>query len=281
MGGKLEAATARRIVRDVPPTAPWFALFELGGPGRMEVAYALAGAPPTPAAGATAPPPADIAALRAALSFLNRVATEHPDSVVRTSAHAAASGLERTLQDDKLASQLYARLTEENPEPPQLAVMRAMYSPNRVWQVEHDVPAFSFRGLDDTSVTYTPASFAGKVVLLEFWATWCGPCVGEMPYLQAAHDSLVSRGLEMLSISLDTARDAVQKFRAGEWKMPWLQAFATGGWNNDELKRLEIMMIPRAFLIGRDGKVLATDNALRGDQLLPTLRKALEGQATP
>jgi hypothetical protein len=83
----------------------------------------------------------------------------------------------------------------------------------------------------------------------------------------------------MLSVSLDTARSEVRKYRDGQWKMPWMHAFATGGWDNDQLKRLEIMMIPRAFLIGRDGKVLAVDNDLRGERLLPTLRKAVEAPA--
>jgi len=278
-GGNLDSVTAGRVVREVPPTSPWWALPELGGPGRIEAAYALAHPAPRRAAGDTTPAHADTAVFRQAVNYLRRVAEEHADSTVRAMAKRLAESLERLMHDGRRLDQMYAQYSAENPEPPQLALMRAMYSPNRVWQVGHDAPSFQFPALDDTTVTYSPASFAGKMVLVDFWATWCGPCVGEMQYLQAAYDSLAPRGLQMLSVSLDTARSEVRKYRDGQWKMPWMHAFATGGWDNDQLKRLEIMMIPRAFLIGRDGKVLAVDNDLRGERLLPTLRKAVEAPA--
>ena len=281
MGTAVDAGLARRMLQELPPTSPWWAVFELGGPGRIEAACALANPPRPAAAGDTTPPPADTAALRQAVRYLERVATEHPDSTVRRIAHSAATGLERVMGDARAAGQLYARLAAEHPEPPMLALERAMHSPTRVWQVGRDAPTFSFPALDDSTVAYTPASFAGKVVLVDFWATWCGPCVGEMPYLQAAYDSLARRGLQILSISLDTARSDVRKFRAGQWKMPWLQAIAPGNFSGEEAQKLEIMMIPRPFLIGRDGKVLATDDELRGDRLLPALRKALEAPAAP
>ncbi len=100
-----------------------------------------------------------------------------------------------------------------------------------------------------------------------------------MKYLQAAHDSLASRGMEMLSISLDNARDDVRKFRAGEWKMPWLQAIAPGTFGNDQLKRLEILMIPRAPSSGRTGRSWRSTSAAR--RFSPALQHALDAAPTP
>ncbi len=270
LGGTLDTLVAQRIIRDLPPTSPWWAYMEFGTPSRMLIAYENAHA--RPAADSQAHRRPDSSAVRLALAYMDRAIADNPDSGVKASALGQGVELAQLVRDQRLANDYYNRLESGYPNSPDLGFLKAMYAPNRVWQTGHDVPAFRFTALDDTTVSYTPASFAGKVVLLDFWATWCGPCLGEMPYLQALHDSLASAGLEMLSISLDNSREDVRKFRGGEWKMPWLQAFA-GNFGSDQLRGLEIMMIPRAFLVGRDGKIVAVD--VRGEALLPAVREAL------
>jgi thiol-disulfide isomerase/thioredoxin len=273
MGGKIDTRLARRIIRELQPTSAWWALYEFGSPSRMMVAYSTARGDSAQAR--------DTSALRQTLGYVDRAVAENPDSTVKAEALSQGVMLAQELRDGQLATNYYNRLVTEYPAWPDLGAFKAMYAPNRVWQVGHDVPAFRFASLDDTTVTYAPESFAGKIYLLDFWATWCGPCLGQMEYLHAAHDSLAARGLVMLSISLDKSADDVRKFRGGQWKMPWLHAFPSGQFQNEDIKRLEIVFIPRAALVGRDGKVLAVDDDLRGDALLPALRHALEATPSP
>jgi len=277
-GGKLDSLVARRILGDLPTTSPWWAFGEFGSPSRMMTAWAAAH--PRPVSDSTRRG-LDTAAARFTLAYIERAVAENPDSGVKAAALAQGVMIAQALHDMPKANGFYDQLVTGYPDAPDLSFLKSMFAPNRLWRVGADVPAFHVRALDDTSVTYTPASFAGKIVLVDFWATWCGPCVGEMKYLQAAHDSLAGRGLEMLSISLDNAVDDVRKFRAGDWKMPWLHAFAGPQLGAGQMRQLEINFIPRAALIGRDGKILAVDDELRGDSLLPTLRKALEAAPTP
>jgi thiol-disulfide isomerase/thioredoxin len=143
------------------------------------------------------------------------------------------------------------------------------------------IPEFTFAALDDSTVTYTRESLTGKMYLLEFWATWCGPCVAEMKYLQAAHDSLAPQGLEILSVSLDMNPEDVRRFRHGPWKMPWLNALVPGSLEHRADWGMEISYIPRAVLVGKDGRILAVDEELSGDRLIPTIRRALQTASSP
>ncbi len=71
----------------------------------------------------------------------------------------------------------------------------------------------------------------GKVVLIDFWATWCPPCVAEMPHLKAVYQKYHPRGLEIVGLSLDRDRKALEKYVAKE-KVPWAQRFDGEPWEN-------------------------------------------------
>ncbi|OJW19978.1 MAG: hypothetical protein BGO49_10675 [Planctomycetales bacterium 71-10] len=133
-------------------------------------------------------------------------------------------------------------------------------------------PAFEATTLDDKPLSL--GDFAGKYVLLDFWATWCGPCLGEMPHIRAAYDEFGKDGrLAVVSLSLDDAIDAPRKFQE-ERKLPWTVGWAKGGIASGPNAAYGVRAIPALFLIGPDGKVV--DRGMRGEGIKQTVAKALK-----
>jgi thiol-disulfide isomerase/thioredoxin len=92
----------------------------------------------------------------------------------------------------------------------------------------------------------------GKVVLVDFWATWCGPCVRALPDVKAAYDKYHSQGLEIVGISLDKEKDALTKFVA-ENDMQWPQYFDGLYWQNKLARQFGIESIPTMWLLDKHG----------------------------
>jgi len=114
---------------------------------------------------------------------------------------------------------------------------------------------------------FNPKSLAGKVVLVDFWATWCGPCVAELPNVLEQYEKYHKDGFEVVGISLDQDREALEKF-VNEQKLPWPILFEESkgdGWQHPLATYYGISGIPTVILIGRDGNVI-TLNA-RGEKL--------------
>ena len=111
---------------------------------------------------------------------------------------------------------------------------------------------------------FDQATLAGKVVLVDFWATWCGPCIAEIPNMRAEYDKYHAKGFEVIGISLDEDRAEVEKFVA-ENGIPWPILFAGKGWQDPIAQFYGISGIPQLVLIGRDGNVVTLD--VRGEKL--------------
>jgi len=115
------------------------------------------------------------------------------------------------------------------------------------------------------------AQYKGKVVLMDFWATWCGPCVGEMPNVIAAYKKYHAQGFDVVGISLDQDHAALTSFLKQN-RMPWRQVF-DGGSGGAVARRYGVRAIPFGLLIGRDGRVSSVE--VRGPDLDPAIRLAL------
>ena len=111
-------------------------------------------------------------------------------------------------------------------------------------------------------------SFRGKIVLIDFWATWCGPCRKEFPFLQQAYSTYQSKGFEIFSISLD--KD-VNTWKNGieQYQLPWNHVLESQ--NGDASKTYDVTGIPKTLLIDKEGKIIAVD--LRGEALLAKLNE--------
>jgi len=139
---------------------------------------------------------------------------------------------------------------------------------------------FEAKTMDGKTVKF-PGDFKGKVVMLDFWATWCGPCMGEVPGLAAAYEKRHPKGFEILGVTLDkeNAEDKIKQV-TGENKMTWAQVYDGKFWKAAIADRYAINSIPAAFLVDGDtGKILAMGNSLRGDKLEKTLDGELEKKA--
>jgi peroxiredoxin/outer membrane lipoprotein-sorting protein len=134
-----------------------------------------------------------------------------------------------------------------------------------------------FSGKDMSGAPVSLAAYKGKVVLLDFWATWCGPCVAEIPNVVKVYNKYHSKGFDVIGVSLDKAdsKEKVASFTKAN-NMPWLQIYDGGYWQSALATAYSIKAIPFTLLIGKDGKIAAV--AARGEELEPAVKKALAAQ---
>ncbi|MBC6612180.1 AhpC/TSA family protein [Hymenobacter sp. BT507] len=119
------------------------------------------------------------------------------------------------------------------------------------------------------------ADYRGKYVLVDFWASWCGPCRAENPNITKIYNEFKHKKFDVLSVSLDSEEDREKWLKAVQTdQLPWTQVSDLKGWDNQAAKLYHIQAIPQNFLVDPSGKIVATN--LRGDGLQAALAKYIK-----
>ncbi len=136
-----------------------------------------------------------------------------------------------------------------------------------------EAPDFTLKNLDDKEVSLS--DFRGKILLVDFWASWCGPCRKENPHVRKLYAKYKEQGFEILGVSLDKTKDrweqAVQKDQ-----LEWEQVSDLAGWGNKVAKMYNVRSIPHTILIDEEGKILARN--LRGPDLDRKLKEVFSSK---
>lgn len=135
-------------------------------------------------------------------------------------------------------------------------------------------PVFELPLLDGGTVSL--ASLRGRVVLLNFWATWCKPCEDEMPAMQRLHAALAGTGFELVAVSVDASRDDVAKFR-DRLTLTFPIALDPGKRVSEAYQSYRF---PESYLIDREGRILSRYIGPRdwdADLYVERIRRAIEG----
>ncbi len=132
--------------------------------------------------------------------------------------------------------------------------------------------AVDFVQNDTSGAPVSLASFRGKYVLIDFWASWCRPCRMENPTVVKAYNQYRAKNFTVLGVSLDRAKDAWVKAIADD-KLTWTHVSDLKFWGNEVAQKYKVESIPQNFLLDPNGKIIATN--LRGEELLKKLKELL------
>jgi len=167
--------------------------------------------------------------------------------------------LQHTNRDGQLQTETFKELEEKYPE--------ELSEWDRTGEYQSRFELTFTNVLNDRELSMT--DLKGTIVVIDFWATWCGPCVSEIPNMKALYNQYKDQGVEFIGISLDEKTQTLVDY-CNNNGIIWPQYCEEGKtWDTDFSSLWGINSIPRLFLIGKDGKILSRDARGQLETLIP------------
>jgi len=185
---------------------------------------------------------------------------EHPASFVTP---IILSGIQYGKSAEKLDSMINA-LDPKIQQDPIIVDMKAQVEKMKKVAVGQIAPDFTQNDPDGNPIKFSDIYSQNELTLLDFWASWCGPCRGENPNVVAVFNDFKDKGFTVFGVSLDQSKDAWLKGIADDG-LTWTQVSDLGYWNNTVAKDYAIRSIPSSLIVDKTGKIVAKDK--RGEEL--------------
>lgn len=183
--------------------------------------------------------------------------SEAKDAAGEVKEYASFAQIQAVKDDDAK----FAALVEAHKKQfPNSGLSRQLDSQMKTKEMEKEVKSkpleIKFTALDGKE--FDLAALKGKVVLVDFWATWCGPCIAELPNVISTYKKLHDKGFEIVGISFDQDKAKLESMIKDK-EMPWPQYFDGQGWKNKFGQQFGINSIPRMWLVDKKGMVVDTN----------------------
>lgn len=214
-------------------------------------------------------PKAEFAKVQEAwLKMLEAFVKEYPESPDSAEAMLQLAMAQEFAGEDEKAIEWYSQVAKRFPQ--STSAKKAAGSVVRLESVGKPIE-FDGTSIDGKSVNL--AALKGKAVLIQYWATWCEPCVQDMERIGELHAKYAGRGFEVIGVNLDNNRDEMVAFLTKN-RLPWPQIHEAGGLDSRPANQLGILTLPTMLLIGKDGNVISRN--LHVSELDVELKKELK-----